>query len=69
MATVILETQKCMVCKTSTEIDVNLEQYLDYQSGSKVQDAFPDLTDDERELIISGTHPACWDSLFPDDEE
>jgi hypothetical protein len=22
----------------------------------------------DREVLISGTHPACWDKLFPEEE-
>ena len=35
-----------------------------YEQGAFVQDAFPNLNIDEREQIISGTHPQCWDELF-----
>jgi hypothetical protein len=29
-----------------------------------IQDVFPELNADEREFMISGTHPACWDEMF-----
>jgi hypothetical protein len=29
-----------------------------------IQDHFPHLTDDERELIISGTCGSCFDDMF-----
>ena len=32
-----------------------------------VQDAFPELDDDQREFVLSGITPATWANLFPDD--
>ena len=33
-----------------------------------MQNAYPELPAGLREQIISGTHPACFDALFADDE-
>lgn len=35
--------------------------------GEFIQDVFPELSVDEREIFISGTHPECWDRLYSDD--
>jgi hypothetical protein len=40
-----------------------------WQGGELIQNAFPDMTMGDRELLISGTHAACWDKLFPREEE
>lgn len=32
--------------------------------GKNIQDALPELTDGDRELLITGTHPQCWDIMF-----
>jgi hypothetical protein len=29
-----------------------------------LQDTFPDLNDDDREFILSGTTPEEWDAMF-----
>jgi len=29
--------------------------------GEFVQNVFPEMSPEDRELLISGTHPACWD--------
>jgi hypothetical protein len=39
------------------------------QAGAYVQDAFPYLSAPEREQLISGTHPKCWDEMFECAEE
>lgn len=34
------------------------------KGGMYIQDAYPNLTADEREFLISGTTPEEWDRLF-----
>lgn len=34
-----------------------------YQSGELIQNAWPTLTPDERELIQTGICPKCWDEM------
>jgi hypothetical protein len=48
------------------EIDITEQQLRDFYDDKSglIQDAFPHLTADEREFIISGIHPAEWDMLF-----
>jgi hypothetical protein len=40
-----------------------------WQAGEIIQVAFPDMSIDDREILISGTHPACWNKLFPEEGE
>jgi len=35
-----------------------------YQQELLIQEAFPRLTADQRELIQSGTHSKCWNEMF-----
>jgi hypothetical protein len=51
------------------EVDVNFEGFQAWQSGEFIQDALPELSTDERELLISGICPKCWDVMFPSDED
>lgn len=71
MATAIIEisTKSCMMCNKKGTVNVDVEGYELYSSGVMVQDAFPELSDDVREMIITGTHPECWDAMFPDEED
>lgn len=41
------------------------DQVIKYIQGVHVQEAFPDMNIGLREQIISGTHPECWDEMFP----
>ena len=43
--------------------------YLDWSDGELAQVAFPYLSADEREMLITGICPTCWDKMFDDGEE
>ena len=57
-------TPACMSCRKETKLKINGAQREKYMNGALLQDAFPNLTRDQRELIKSGTHAACWDFIF-----
>lgn len=46
------------------DINVTEEQLLAWEQGTNIQDAMPNLTDDEREFIKSGITAEEWDELF-----
>ena len=54
----------CPFCGKANEIEVNEMDYLDWQDGALVQDAFPYLSANEREALISGICPKCWADTF-----
>lgn len=56
----------CPFCGKAHEIEVNEIDYLDWQDGEHAQNAFPYLSADEREMLISGICPTCWDKMFGD---
>jgi hypothetical protein len=66
-AHVIVNTAPCIGCGHSTQLTLLRSEVDQYRKGAFVQDAFPFMTADERELIVSGTHPACWRRLFGED--
>ena len=55
--------------KRDMDLPVTQEQYYRYKSGWYVQDAFPNLSDDEREFIISGVTAEEWSNTFGDEEQ
>jgi len=59
----------CPFCGHANFVEVNESDYLDWQDGALVQNAFHYLSADEREMLISGICPKCWDSMFGSDEE
>ena len=59
----------CPFCGKAHEIEVNEIDYLDWQDGEFAQNAFPYLDANEREMLISGICPDCWDKMFGQEEE
>ena len=68
---ITLETV-CPFCGQVTEVLVYKDDYYAWRSGKKlIQDAFPYLTTNEREMVKTGICGACWDAMFglPEEEE
>jgi hypothetical protein len=59
----ILKTT-CSMCGKEVKVEVNKEDLKKYQEGIHIQDAFPYLTADEREVFISGICGECFDRMF-----
>jgi len=59
----------CPFCGKAHEIEVNEIDYLDWQDGMLAQEAFPYLSADEREMLISGICPDCWNGMFGQEED
>lgn len=65
-STVLFQAPECELCKVAEEVELDLRAYQAWRAGMHAQDAFPDMTADEREVLISGTHPKCWSILMGD---
>ena len=50
-------------------LDITQEQIDAYNKGALVQHAFPNLSADEREFIITGITSAEWDEAFAEEED
>lgn len=59
----------CPFCGKSNDVLVNENDYYDWKNGKLAQDAFPYLSADEREMLISGICPDCWNSMWGNDED
>lgn len=68
---VTIQTPMCMICGIASEVEVTEEEYVHLGSSTHrhIQDALPNRDADFRELLISGTHPACWDTMADSVEE
>jgi len=64
-----ITTQRCMECGQTGTVLVQMSDYLEWMGGKLIQHAFPTLSDGLREQLITGTHPECWDKMFPPEEE
>ena len=59
----------CPFCGETHFVQVKETDYWRYANGTMVQDAFPYLSADEREMLISGICPECWELTIWVDEE
>jgi hypothetical protein len=61
----------CHRCKTDHVLKGIDEDALKLYShaGVLIQQAFPNLSSEDRERIMTGTCPACWDEIFPPEDE
>ena len=58
-----IQTVPCIICGRTTSMALPSAQVAAYLGGALAQHAFPDMSPEDRELIISGTHPECWGDL------
>lgn len=63
MATIVT-TRPCIVCHKTSEVEMTDDELNAYNSGQPIQNALPEWSADDRELLISGTHSTCWDKMF-----
>lgn len=55
----------CLHCHQFRPILLDGSEYWNYfMNAQRIDVAFPTLTPAQRELLISGTHPECWDALM-----
>lgn len=64
-------TPRCRVCGNSGVLDnVDALGFVRWaELGENIQDALPQLDADQRELLMSGTHPQCWVRMFGPEED
>lgn len=66
-----IDCKPCMFCRSGPykiTVDIEPEQYRRWLGGTPIQLAMPNLTADEREQLMTGSHPECWDNGFGDDD-
>jgi hypothetical protein len=69
MATIILE-RTCPKCGKISDIAVDKERYVRWVKGEHIQDVWPELSTDERELIMTGfCSDECWIEYIGPEEE
>lgn len=60
----------CSHCGQINRIAMTHEQYIKYTECSElVQNIFPELSPQKREILITGICPQCWEKIFPPEEE
>jgi len=68
MSTIKINTNTCLHCGEQGFIEMSKSEYdqglTAYNEGALIQCAFPGLSAGQREQIISGTHPKCWNEMM-----
>jgi hypothetical protein len=60
----------CVHCESQHEFEVVKEAYDSWKLGEVlIQDAMPELTPSQRELLMSQTCDDCWQQFFSDEED
>lgn len=57
----------CQTCRSRYELRIDPEDFYRFRRGEYAQNAFPYLTDDQRELMVSQTCGPCFDRMFPEE--
>ena len=55
---------KCPFCKSKSEVVIPIKGYNKWVGGVAVQNAFPELSADDRELLITGMCRDCNKKIF-----
>ena len=59
----------CKFCGKEVTVQAEEEKFSRLDAGAHVQDVFPDLGVNYRELMISGICGECFDQIFENDDE
>lgn len=61
---------ECPRCHKVIELPIKEVELLAWNPNEQfVQEAFPELTPGQREMLLSGICEECWSILFPDERE
>lgn len=60
----VLVIKPCPFCKKEYQKMFPADGYRRYMAGETVRDCFPEMSADDREFLITGICPTCWDLSF-----
>lgn len=58
----------CLFCKKDYTIIIKGPELFDYRKSGRI-DSLRSNSMDDREFLISGSCPKCWDEMFPEEED
>lgn len=59
-----IKCKPCFLCRKVSRVEVEEHDFYKWQKGMLIQEAFPYLNDDQRELLMTGTCPKCWAEMM-----
>jgi hypothetical protein len=54
----------CLICNKVGRVEVEESDFYKWKKDTLIQDAFPYLDDNQREMLMTGTHSQCWDEMM-----
>jgi hypothetical protein len=69
LTSLVIPCPRCLVCGKQNVLSVPKDGFDAWTAGAFIQDAFPNMPVDERELLLTGTCAPCWDTLWSEDEK
>lgn len=65
----VTKNKTCLKCGVTHEIKIASGDYIRWKRGAHIQFVAPYLSEDQRELLISGICGTCFEEMFAEDEE
>ena len=59
----------CVWCHGDTTLIVSIAKFKAWREGAHIQNVWPDTDAGIREMLITGTHPGCFDDMYKDEDE
>lgn len=60
----------CPLCGKVNYVEVSAIGFMRWQEeGVNIQNALPELSDNERKMLKTGICPTCWDKMFEDEDD
>ena len=58
-------TPACIHCHKTSEIELDPKDVLRWTGTRElIQNVWPDMSAEDRELLMTGTHSICWNAMF-----
>ena len=55
----------CIHCGEANQITLDAVALANWRNRELIQNVFPNLNYQQREIIQTGIHPECWEEMFP----
>jgi hypothetical protein len=69
MTETMMVSTTCVFCGKEHLTEVDTLKYYRWKIGESIQNVWPEMTADDRELLVSGTCPQCWEDHMKDPED
>jgi hypothetical protein len=66
----VIFSKVCFHCGDESWFRITEKEYKAWVTNDGyIQDVFPHMSNEDREVMISGTHPDCWNAMFPEEDD